>query len=74
MNADSLQRRVGASVRRRREALGFSQEGFAAHIGMHRTYYSAIERGEKNLSLSTIQRLCLGLKVKAWEVFRDADQ
>jgi transcriptional regulator with XRE-family HTH domain len=74
MNADSLQRRVGASIRRRREALGFSQEGFAAHIGMHRTYYSAIERGEKNLSLSTIQRLCLGLKAKAWEVFKEADR
>lgn len=73
MNADTLQRRVGASIRRRRESLGFSQEGFAAHIGMHRTYYSAIERGEKNLSLSTIQRLCVGLEVKAWEVFREAE-
>lgn len=74
MNADSLQRRVGASIRRRREALGFSQEGFAAHIGMHRTYYSAIERGEKNLSLSTIQRLCVGLRAKAWQVFKEADR
>ncbi len=72
MNADTLQRRVGASIRRRREALGISQEAFAAHIGMHRTYYSAIERGEKNLSLSTIQRLCVGLGVKAWEIFKDA--
>jgi transcriptional regulator with XRE-family HTH domain len=74
MTADTLQRRIGASIRRRREALGFSQEGFAAHIGMHRTYYSAIERGEKNLSLSTIQRLCLGLKAKAWEIFKEADR
>lgn len=74
MNADTLQRRVGASIRRRREAMGFSQEGFAAHIGMHRTYYSAIERGEKNLSLSTVQRLCLGLNAKAWELFREAEQ
>lgn len=72
MNADTLQRRVGASIRRRRESLGISQEAFAAHIGMHRTYYSAIERGEKNLSLSTIQRLCVGLGAKAWEIFKDA--
>jgi transcriptional regulator with XRE-family HTH domain len=74
MKTDTFQRRVGASIRRRREGLGFSQEGFAAHIGMHRTYYSAIERGEKNLSLSTIQRLCLGLKAKPWEVFKEADR
>ena len=74
MNADTFQRRVGASIRRRREAMGFSQEGFAAHIGMHRTYYSAIERGEKNLSLSTIQRLCLGLKARPWGVFKEAEK
>ncbi len=74
MNVGTLQRRIGASIRRRREALGFSQEGFAAAIGMHRTYYSAIERGEKNLSLSTLQRLCLGLKTKAWELFQEAEQ
>lgn len=74
MTADTFQRRVGASIRRRREAMGFSQEGLAAHIGMHRTYYSAIERGEKNLSLSTIQRLCLGLKAKPWEVFKEAEK
>lgn len=74
MNVGTLQRRIGASIRRRREALGFSQEGFAAAIGMHRTYYSAIERGEKNLSLSTLQRLCLGLQTKAWELFQEAEQ
>lgn len=73
MSTDSLQLRVGTSIRRRRTALGYSQEGFAAHIGMHRTQYSAIERGEKNLSISTIQRLCVGLGVKAWEIFRDAE-
>ncbi|MCZ8062791.1 helix-turn-helix transcriptional regulator [Silanimonas sp.] len=74
MNADTLQRRVGASIRRRRESLGMSQEAFAAHIGMHRTYYSAIERGEKNISLSTIQRLCEALGAKAWEIFKEAEQ
>jgi len=73
MNADTLQRRVGASIRRRRESLGFSQEAFAAHIGMHRTYYSAIERGEKNISLSTIERLCEALGAKSWEIFKEAD-
>ena len=72
MTADTLQRKVGACIRVRREALGYSQEGFAAHIGMHRTYYSAIERGEKNLSLSTLQRLCAGLNAKVWEIFKEA--
>ena len=29
---------------------------------MHRTYYSAIERGEKNLQIDTLQRLSVGLE------------
>lgn len=40
---------LGMALRARREATGHSQESYAHNIGMHRTYYSAIERGEKNL-------------------------
>ena len=40
---------------------------------MHRTYYSAIERGEKNLQLDTLQKVCEGLQTSIWEVFRDAE-
>ena len=43
-----LLERVGASLRKQRESSGLSQEAFADQIGMHRTYYSAIERGENN--------------------------
>ncbi|HZH43202.1 MAG TPA: helix-turn-helix transcriptional regulator [Lysobacter sp.] len=68
-----LLKRLGKAIRARREAAGYSQEGFADHIGMHRTYYSAIERGEKNLQLDTLQRVCSGLSCRPWEVLRDAD-
>lgn len=68
----SLSERLGQAFRKRREALGFSQESFADHIDMHRTYYSAIERGEKNLQLDTLQRVADGLGAALWEVFRDA--
>ena len=68
----TLQQQLGKALRRRREALGFSQESYADEIGMHRTYYSAVERGEKNLQLDTLQRICTGLKTSIWEVFKDA--
>lgn len=68
-----LPERLGLTFRKRRESLGFSQESFADHIGMHRTYYSAIERGEKNLQLDTLQRLAKGLKVSLADVFREAE-
>ena len=69
----TLPERLGKAFRKRREALGFSQESFADEIGMHRTYYSAIERGEKNLQLDTLQKVCVGLETRVWEVFKDAE-
>ena len=70
---ETLPHRLGKAFRKRREALGFSQESFADHIGMHRTYYSAIERGEKNLQLDTLERICTGLDVLIWEVFKESE-
>ena len=69
----TLPQRLGKAFRKRRQALGFSQESYADEIGMHRTYYSAIERGEKNLHLDTLERICTGLDVLIWEVFKESE-
>jgi transcriptional regulator with XRE-family HTH domain len=70
---DHLLRNLGRALRARREAAGYSQESYADTIGMHRTYYSAVERGEKNLQLDTFQRICKGLECTMWEVLKDAE-
>lgn len=70
---DHLLKQLGEALRARRKAAGFSQESYADHIQMHRTYYSAIERGEKNLQLDTLQRICSGLGCRMWEVLKDAE-
>lgn len=41
-------------LRRLRIAAGLSQEGIADRAGLHRTYISSIERGQRNLSLENI--------------------
>ncbi|WP_411887816.1 helix-turn-helix domain-containing protein [Hydrocarboniphaga effusa] len=64
--------KLGSVLRARRVALGVSQEAFADQIEMHRTYYSAIERGEKNLQIDTLQRVCAGLQVSLWVIFKEA--
>lgn len=64
--------KLGSVLRARRVALGISQEAFADQIQMHRTYYSAIERGEKNLQVDTLQRVCAGLDVPLWVIFKEA--
>ena len=56
MNGE-LQRRVGINLRAYREGKGLSQEAFAEVLGVHRTYMGAIERGERNLSLQSVERL-----------------
>ena len=70
---ETLPHRLGKAFRKRREALGFSQESYADEIGMHRTYYSAIERGEKNLQIDTLQRLAVGLETPLWQCFKEAE-
>ena len=65
--------RLGKVLRSRREAAGHSQESFADRIGMHRAYYSAIERGEKNLQIDTLQRVCDGLAARMHDILKDAD-
>lgn len=52
-----LQRRVGRNLRRYREAQGLSQEAFADLVGVHRTYMGGLERGERNLTLKSLERL-----------------
>nr|WP_202387225.1 helix-turn-helix transcriptional regulator [Nocardioides flavescens] len=52
-----MQRAVGENLRRIRLELGLSQEAFAEVLGFHRTYMGGLERGERNLSLRSVERL-----------------
>jgi len=52
-----LNQRFGANLRRVRRMMGMSQEQFAEMLGVHRTYAAALERGERNSSLETIEHI-----------------
>jgi transcriptional regulator with XRE-family HTH domain len=52
-----LQRTFGRNVRELREARGLSQEALADELSVHRTFVGGVERGERNLTLRTVERL-----------------
>lgn len=60
-----LQRVVGRNLRHYRELNGLSQEAFSDRLGLHPNYIGNLERGERNLTLRTIERLAdmLGVHV-----------
>ena len=46
-----------------------SQESFAAHSGIARSYMSRIEVGDSNVSLDAIEKLAAALGVEVAELF-----
>lgn len=74
MKGDSLSSRIGATLRQRREALGIRQQDVARQLKMHRTYYGAIERGQKNVRLDTLKRICATLGLQMWELMQEAEE
>ncbi|MBB3105391.1 helix-turn-helix domain-containing protein [Azomonas macrocytogenes] len=65
MKKDAICIAFGETVRNLRKAKGVSQEEFADKVGIHRTYIGGIERGERNPTLTTIQRIAESLGVSA---------
>jgi transcriptional regulator with XRE-family HTH domain len=61
--------RFGRAIRRIREEQEINQEEAAERCGLHRTYYSGIERGVRNVSLLNIERVAKGLKTNLPELF-----
>ncbi len=66
-----LQRQLGTNLRAQRLARGLSQEEFADTLGVHRTYVGGLERGERNVTLQTVERLADRLKVSPEALLTD---
>jgi len=63
-------RRVfGERIRTLRQSRGLSQERLADLAGVHRTYLSSLERGERNVSLDNIYALAEALGVSPADLF-----
>jgi transcriptional regulator with XRE-family HTH domain len=61
--------RFGRAIRRIRQEQEINQEEAAERCGLHRTYYSGIERGVRNVSIRNIERIGKGLKTGLPKLF-----
>jgi transcriptional regulator with XRE-family HTH domain len=63
---------LAKNMRRLRATKGLSQEALAHESGVNRTYLSAVERSERNVSIDNIGRIAKGLEVEAWRLLKDS--
>ena len=70
MAIGDLQKTVGTNLRAYRLKRGISQEAFAELMGVHRTYMGGVERGERNLTLKSVERMAEKLGVEVEELLR----
>jgi len=72
MFSSDIQSRFGTAIRARRKHLGYSQEDLAERAGLHRTYVADVERGARNLSLASIEKLARALGASIAALFSEA--
>lgn len=65
--------RFGHRVRELRKAKGFSQESFAEHCGLDRSYMGGIERGERNVALRNVEIIAQALDLTISELMQGVE-
>lgn len=68
-----IRSRFGARLRQLRTAKELSQEALAEHAGLHRTFISMVERGKRNVTIATVEKLARALKCRMADLMPDAE-
>jgi transcriptional regulator with XRE-family HTH domain len=71
--ARDIKRALGRRIRELRKRLNWSQEKMAEASGLHWTYVGQVERGERNLTLNSIQAIAKAFSLKISDLFKDVD-
>jgi transcriptional regulator with XRE-family HTH domain len=66
-----LQQKVGKRITNIRKEKKLTQLQFSYDVNIERSYITSIENGNKNISLSTLQKIIDALDVSAKEFFND---
>ena len=66
-----ITRILSSNIRAFRKIRGLSQEALAEMCSLHRTYIGAVERGERNVTLSTLELIAGALGVSVPELLTE---
>jgi transcriptional regulator with XRE-family HTH domain len=53
--------KLGQRIRALRKMSGQNQKDFSKQCGLDRSYFGGVERGERNLTFSSLCQICTGL-------------
>ncbi|MEK5035682.1 helix-turn-helix transcriptional regulator [Paenibacillus sp. FSL R7-0302] len=70
----NLPESVGNRIRELRKAKGWTQEQLAEAASLHYSYIGGVERGDRNISLETLEKIIAAFQVPALEIFRFEDE
>ena len=70
----SIQRRFGSVLRKRREEAGLSQEALAAEAGLHRNYIGLLERGQRIPSILVVKQIAKALGTSMTDLIAEVER
>lgn len=66
---DQLVNIVGTNIREIRKQKKMTQEELAEKCGLQTSYLAGVERGDRNITLSTLEKITTGLEINAIDLF-----
>jgi transcriptional regulator with XRE-family HTH domain len=66
---EEIKKAVGSRIRKLRTQRGFSQRAFARRCGLHPSHMGEIERGETNITLTSLTLITRRLRITIAQLF-----
>jgi transcriptional regulator with XRE-family HTH domain len=66
----NLREKFTNNMRKLRIEHNLSQEELADKAGLHRTYIGSVERGERNITIDVMEKICNALEVPITDLFK----
>ena len=71
MDEGAILDELGKRIRAQRKAIGLTQEALALAANVDRSYFGAVERGERNVTFTVLCRLCVALECDVAKLTRE---